>query len=349
MVAVGGEVTALAFEAQRERVGRLDLDVDVERERDGERVEARSEVRGRGRSTGVAPPNGTVAPRAAPGSDDPAPRRARPGDAGGRAALRARRHRDRRPPRHRAARRAGAGGRRPQHRVPRLQLPRLRHDRRASRSSSGRATGGRPTMSPPRGSGWASRSDCSRRRWSAGSPGPAALALGGSGAVLDNAVTYLRISAVGTPFVLVALVGNGYLRGVQDTRTPLTIAVGANLLNLVVEIVLVYGLDLGVAGSAWGTVLAQVVAAAAFLLILPGRLRASGAIARGRPPRAAPARPRRAPPVRAHRRAARPPSPSPRRSRHGSTRRRWPATRSPCRSRRSSRSSSTVSPSRGRR
>jgi putative MATE family efflux protein len=106
---------------------------------------------------------------------------------------------------------------------------------------------------------------------------PAAIALGGDGAVLDNAVTYLTISAAGTPFVLVALVGHGYLRGVRDTRTPLAVAAGANVLNLVVEVVLVYGLDTGVAGSAWGTVIAQVVAAGVFLGILVPRLRASGA------------------------------------------------------------------------
>jgi MATE family, multidrug efflux pump len=106
---------------------------------------------------------------------------------------------------------------------------------------------------------------------------PAAVALGGSGGVLTNAVTYLRISALGTPFVLVALVGHGYLRGVQDTRTPLVVAVGANLLNLGVELVFVYGLDWGVAGSAWGTVLAQVVAAGVFLSVLTRRLGASGA------------------------------------------------------------------------
>ena len=110
-----------------------------------------------------------------------------------------------------------------------------------------------------------------------GLAGPAAVALGGSDGVLTNAVTYLRISAVGTPFVLVALVGHGYLRGVQDTRTPLVVAVGANVLNLAVELVLVYGLDLGVAGSAWGTVLAQAVAATVFLVILTRRLRLSGA------------------------------------------------------------------------
>lgn len=93
---------------------------------------------------------------------------------------------------------------------------------------------------------------------------PLARALGGRGEVLAAASTYLRISAAGIPFVLVALAGNGYLRGVQDTRTPLWIAAGANVVNLVVELWLVFGLHLGVAGSAWSTVLAQGLAALAF-------------------------------------------------------------------------------------
>ena len=74
---------------------------------------------------------------------------------------------------------------------------------------------------------------------------PAARLLGGSGEVLDAAVTYLRISAIGLPFVLIALVGNGVLRGVADLRTPLVIVVVANVANLVLEVVAVYGLDLG--------------------------------------------------------------------------------------------------------
>ena len=101
--------------------------------------------------------------------------------------------------------------------------------------------------------------------------------LGGEGEVLDAATTYLRISAIGAPMVLVALVGNGYLRGVQDTRTPLVVVLVANVLNVVVEVVLVYGLDLGVAGSAAGTVLAQSVAAGWFLVVLARRIVATGA------------------------------------------------------------------------
>jgi putative MATE family efflux protein len=106
----------------------------------------------------------------------------------------------------------------------------------------------------------------------ASAAGPLASALGGKREVHAAAVTYLRISALGGPLTLVALVGNGYLRGVQDTRTPMVIVVVANVVNLVIELLLVYGLDLGVAGSAWGTVIAQALAAAWFLAVLVPRI-----------------------------------------------------------------------------
>lgn len=98
--------------------------------------------------------------------------------------------------------------------------------------------------------------------------------VGGQGAVLEAATTYLRISAVGIPLVLVALVGNGYLRGVSDTRAPLLVVVVSNVVNVVLEMVLVYGFDLGVAGSAWGTVVAQLVAALWFLALVGRSVRA---------------------------------------------------------------------------
>ncbi len=100
--------------------------------------------------------------------------------------------------------------------------------------------------------------------------------VGGEGAVLDAASTYLRISAVGIPFVLVALVGNGYLRGVANTRAPLVVVVAANVLNVVLELVLVYGFDLGVAGSAWGTVVAQLLAAVWFLVLIGRQVTGEG-------------------------------------------------------------------------
>ncbi len=104
---------------------------------------------------------------------------------------------------------------------------------------------------------------------------PLAWVLGGRGEVLEVATTYLRISAVGIPFVLVALAGQGVLRGVEDLRTPLVIVVVANVVNLGLEIVAVYLLDLGIAGSAWSTVVVQALAAVAFLWVVRPHLAAA--------------------------------------------------------------------------
>lgn len=97
---------------------------------------------------------------------------------------------------------------------------------------------------------------------------PLCWVLGGRGEVLEHASTYLRISAVGVPFVLVAYVGHGVMRGVNQLRQPLIVVVVANVVNLVLEIVAVYVLDLGVAGSAWSTVIVQILAAGAFLGVM---------------------------------------------------------------------------------
>jgi putative MATE family efflux protein len=92
----------------------------------------------------------------------------------------------------------------------------------------------------------------------------AAWLLGARGAIGAAASEYARISAIGLPFLYLSYAGNGHLTGQQDTRTPLRIAVGANILNVALEAFLVFGLHTGLAGSAWGTVAAQVAAAAAY-------------------------------------------------------------------------------------
>jgi putative MATE family efflux protein len=105
---------------------------------------------------------------------------------------------------------------------------------------------------------------------------PAVHALGGAHRTGSLAVLYLRIGAIGLPFALIALAGQGYLRGVSDLRTPLVIVVVANLVNVVLEVVFVYAFHWGLAGSAWGTVIAQAGMAAAFareLLRAPASVR----------------------------------------------------------------------------
>jgi MATE family, multidrug efflux pump len=97
---------------------------------------------------------------------------------------------------------------------------------------------------------------------------PLVHALGGEGHVADLAARYLRIGALGVPMALVALAGQGWLRGMSDLRTPLVIVVVANLVNVVLEVLFVYGFEWGLDGSAWGTVLAQYGMGAAFAVVL---------------------------------------------------------------------------------
>jgi putative MATE family efflux protein len=92
--------------------------------------------------------------------------------------------------------------------------------------------------------------------------------MGGEGEAADEAVTYLRIAAIGLPAAFLALGGQGYLRGISDLRTPLVILVAANAANVVLEVVFVYGFDWGIAGSAWGTAIAQLGMGVAFVVAI---------------------------------------------------------------------------------
>ncbi|MEU9133634.1 MATE family efflux transporter [Kitasatospora sp. NPDC048540] len=105
----------------------------------------------------------------------------------------------------------------------------------------------------------------------------AAEALGASPTAAPYAVSYLRISALGIPAMLMVLAATGVLRGLQDTRTPLVVAVGGFTANILLNLGLVYGAGLGVAGSAWGTVIAQNAMAAAYLLVVVRGARREGA------------------------------------------------------------------------
>ena len=102
---------------------------------------------------------------------------------------------------------------------------------------------------------------------------PVAQLMGADGEILDGAVLYLRIAAAGAPFFMLAAAGQGYLRGMSDLRTPLLILVAAHAVNVVLELLFVYGLGWGLAGSAWGTVIAQAGMGAAFVWV---QARASG-------------------------------------------------------------------------
>jgi putative MATE family efflux protein len=102
----------------------------------------------------------------------------------------------------------------------------------------------------------------------AGAAVPLVDLMGGEGRTGDLAVLYLRIGSLGLPFALIALAGQGYLRGVSDLRTPLVIVVVANAANVLLNLLFIYGFGWGLAGSAWATVVAQAGMGAAFVRAL---------------------------------------------------------------------------------
>ncbi|MFD4875378.1 MATE family efflux transporter [Streptomyces sp. NPDC058420] len=100
---------------------------------------------------------------------------------------------------------------------------------------------------------------------------------GASDTAAPYATTYLRISSLGIPAMLIVLAATGVLRGLQNTKTPLYVAISGFVANAVLNVVLVYGADLGIAGSAWGTVIAQWGMAAVYLIVVVRGARRHGA------------------------------------------------------------------------
>jgi putative MATE family efflux protein len=101
--------------------------------------------------------------------------------------------------------------------------------------------------------------------------------MGGEGQAASYAVTYLRIAAIGLPAAFLALGGQGYLRGISDLRTPLVIVIAGNAVNVVLEVLFVYGFGWGIEGSAWGTAIAQLGMGAGFVVVILRGLRPADA------------------------------------------------------------------------
>ncbi|HJR45657.1 MAG TPA: MATE family efflux transporter [Actinomycetota bacterium] len=97
-------------------------------------------------------------------------------------------------------------------------------------------------------------------------------AFGGSDEVARYAEPYLRIRVLAAVPVLIAQLGQGYLRGAHDTRTPTYIVVAGAAANVVVGYLLIFTAGWGIEGAAWAVVICQSAAAAAFIVVLRRRM-----------------------------------------------------------------------------
>jgi MATE family multidrug resistance protein len=106
--------------------------------------------------------------------------------------------------------------------------------------------------------------------------------LGASGAVQSTAVRYMQIRLLGAPAVLLMLAIFGALRGVQDMKSPLWIALGVNGLNIILDWMLIFGKGpippLGVSGSALASTISQWLGALAGLALAARKMGLSSSI-----------------------------------------------------------------------
>lgn len=95
---------------------------------------------------------------------------------------------------------------------------------------------------------------------------PIARLIGGADSpALQDAVLWLRVAVLGAPGILLALAGNGWMRGIQRTRQPTVYVVVGFGLCLVLLPIMVRGLGWGLVGSAVANVIAQWVTGGLFL------------------------------------------------------------------------------------
>jgi len=94
--------------------------------------------------------------------------------------------------------------------------------------------------------------------------------LTGGGEVATEAVDWLRIAVCGVPLILLSMAGNGWMRGVQDTRRPILYVVAGLGLSAILCPILVHGLlgapHLGLVGSAIANVIGQSLAGLLFAI-----------------------------------------------------------------------------------
>jgi MATE family multidrug resistance protein len=106
-----------------------------------------------------------------------------------------------------------------------------------------------------------------------GLAGPILRLMGASGDLMGPALHYLRVRALAGPALLIITASHGAFRGYQDTRTPMLVTIGFNVINASLDPLFIFVFDWGVAGAAAATAIAQWIGALTFLGLLLGTRR----------------------------------------------------------------------------
>lgn len=85
--------------------------------------------------------------------------------------------------------------------------------------------------------------------------------LGTPADIVADAVSYTRILCLGLLFVSIYNYLSAMLRALGDSRSPLYFLIVASVINIILDVVLVYFFKMGINGAAYATVFAQLIAA----------------------------------------------------------------------------------------
>ena len=92
--------------------------------------------------------------------------------------------------------------------------------------------------------------------------------MGARDELMAPALAYLRIRALAGPAVLLITASQGAFRGYQDTRTPMVVTLGFNVINGGLDPLFIFVFDWGLAGAAAATAIGQWGGALVFLVLL---------------------------------------------------------------------------------
>lgn len=83
--------------------------------------------------------------------------------------------------------------------------------------------------------------------------------MGAEDALLEYASTYLRIMFLGAPTMFITFAFNGIKQGEGDTLTPMILSGLSVVLNIILDPIFIFTLNLGIAGAAYATILSRAI------------------------------------------------------------------------------------------
>ena len=98
---------------------------------------------------------------------------------------------------------------------------------------------------------------------------PLMYAFGSTDEILPYAKTFASISSLGIPFLLLSISTNPMVRSDNSPKYSMYAIVLGAVLNIILNPIFIFGFGWGIAGSAWSTVISQIISAAIKLFYFP--------------------------------------------------------------------------------